>query len=228
MSQNHHQPAHLSLRKGDNGTDNHCQYECHCDSDYFLYGPTGRSDLFHRRHGDGRDVPTWHTCKYTVENRASERPPTFESMGATPGPTALYNAFNWESYPSWTCEPACTDDRVCLHHDRCQFRHNSLNESGYHLDCPMRISRHSDKINITKDVLHVQRSQKKATILLECFYAKGAVYRWTRVDDGSFISTTANGEPKRTMGQNQVILRHSKIHFPTSEGVSEVSERANE
>ena len=30
------------------------------------------------------------------------------------------------------------------------------------------------------------------------------------------------------MGQNQVILRHSIIHFPTRSGVSEVSERANE
>ena len=31
-----------------------------------------------------------------------------------------------------------------------------------------------------------------------------------------------------TMGQNHVILRHPIIHFPTSKGVSEVSERANE
>ena len=31
-----------------------------------------------------------------------------------------------------------------------------------------------------------------------------------------------------TMGQNQVILRHPIIHCPTSEGVSKVSERANE
>ena len=31
-----------------------------------------------------------------------------------------------------------------------------------------------------------------------------------------------------TMGQNQVILRHGIIHFTTSVGVSEVSERANE
>ena len=30
------------------------------------------------------------------------------------------------------------------------------------------------------------------------------------------------------MGQNQVILRHQKFTFPTSEGVSEVSERASE
>ena len=32
---------------------------------------------------------------------------------------------------------------------------------------------------------------------------------------------------QRTMGQNQVILRHGIIHFPTSEGVSKVSERAS-
>ena len=31
-----------------------------------------------------------------------------------------------------------------------------------------------------------------------------------------------------TMWQNQVILRHKKIHIPTTSGVSEVSERANE
>ena len=31
-----------------------------------------------------------------------------------------------------------------------------------------------------------------------------------------------------TVGQNQVVLRHLIIHFPTSEGVSEVSKRANE
>ena len=33
---------------------------------------------------------------------------------------------------------------------------------------------------------------------------------------------------QRTMGQNQGILRHGIIHFPTSEGVSKVSERENE
>ena len=31
-----------------------------------------------------------------------------------------------------------------------------------------------------------------------------------------------------TMGQNQVILRHGIMHFPTSKQVSKVSERANE
>ena len=30
------------------------------------------------------------------------------------------------------------------------------------------------------------------------------------------------------MGQNQVIMKHPIIHFPTSEGVSEVSERTSE
>ena len=33
---------------------------------------------------------------------------------------------------------------------------------------------------------------------------------------------------RRTMGQNQVIMKHPIIHFPTSEGVSEVSERTSE
>ena len=33
---------------------------------------------------------------------------------------------------------------------------------------------------------------------------------------------------RRTMVQNSMILRHQIIHFPTSEGMSEVSERANE
>ena len=32
------------------------------------------------------------------------------------------------------------------------------------------------------------------------------------------------GRRRRTVGQNQVILRHPIIHFPMSEGVSEVSE----
>ena len=32
----------------------------------------------------------------------------------------------------------------------------------------------------------------------------------------------------RTMVRNKVKLRHQNSHFPTSEGVSEVSERANE
>ena len=29
------------------------------------------------------------------------------------------------------------------------------------------------------------------------------------------------------MGQNQVVLRHQIMHFPTSEGVSEVSEQGS-
>ena len=45
---------------------------------------------------------------------------------------------------------------------------------------------------------------------------------------GKLTSATPTPHREYTMGQNQVILRHTKIHFPTSEGVSEVSERANE
>ena len=46
-------------------------------------------------------------------------------------------------------------------------------------------------------------------------------------DNKSNISSF-NKTYQRTMGQNQVILRHPIIQFPTSLGVNEVSERANE
>ena len=47
---------------------------------------------------------------------------------------------------------------------------------------------------------------------------------------GTFIVSEKNSPVvwQHTMGQNQVILETSKIHFPTSEGVSEVSEQVNE
>ena len=57
----------------------------------------------------------------------------------------------------------------------------------------------------------------------------------TRGDSSGFPSPRLEVVPlqsaaagRRTMGQNQVILRHQIIHFSTSEGVSEVSEQANE
>ena len=52
------------------------------------------------------------------------------------------------------------------------------------------------------------------------------VFKKMRERTGGILAKTWHGHC--TTGQNQVIFETSKIHFPTCEGVSKVSKRANE